>query len=103
MLIDVAGAMRCHRLIPQARDSCTEKDHQSVITSARILRGGCVGAGWYAGSGRSVALPGSSGTLLIGDFACYDRVSVWMLRHYDSIDLLRPAYADPASPGTGHR
>ncbi|HEY4421340.1 MAG TPA: helix-turn-helix domain-containing protein [Pseudonocardia sp.] len=33
----------------------------------------------------------------IGDFAEYGRVSVRMLRHYDAIGLLRPAYVDPAS------
>ena len=33
----------------------------------------------------------------IGDFARHGRVSVRMLRHYDAIGLLRPAYVDPAS------
>lgn len=33
----------------------------------------------------------------IGEFARHGRVSVRMLRHYDSIGLLRPAYVDPAS------
>ena len=33
----------------------------------------------------------------IGDFAEHGRVSVRMLRHYDAIGLLRPAYVDPAS------
>jgi DNA-binding transcriptional MerR regulator len=33
----------------------------------------------------------------IGDFAKLGRVSVRMLRHYDSIGLLRPAAVDPAS------
>ncbi|MEV6277002.1 MerR family transcriptional regulator [Nocardia sp. NPDC051832] len=33
----------------------------------------------------------------IGDFAHLGRVSVRMLRHYDAVDLLRPAYVDPAS------
>lgn len=36
----------------------------------------------------------------IGDFAQIGRVSVRMLRHYDAISLLRPAYVDPA---TGYR
>jgi DNA-binding transcriptional MerR regulator len=36
----------------------------------------------------------------IGDFARHGRVSVRMLRHYDAIGLLQPAYADPA---TGYR
>lgn len=36
----------------------------------------------------------------IGDFARYGRVSVRMLRHYDSIGLLRPAHVDEA---TGYR
>jgi DNA-binding transcriptional MerR regulator len=36
----------------------------------------------------------------IGEFARHGRVSVRMLRHYDAIGLLRPAYVDPA---TGHR
>jgi DNA-binding transcriptional MerR regulator len=36
----------------------------------------------------------------IGDFARHGRVSVRMLRHYDAIGLLRPAYTDPA---TGYR
>jgi DNA-binding transcriptional MerR regulator len=36
----------------------------------------------------------------IGDFASHGRVSVRMLRHYDAIGLLRPAYVDP---GTGYR
>ena len=36
----------------------------------------------------------------IGDFAAHGRVSVRMLRHYDAIGLLRPAYVDPA---TGYR
>ncbi|MBO2452062.1 MerR family transcriptional regulator [Actinomadura barringtoniae] len=33
----------------------------------------------------------------IGEFARHGRVSVRMLRHYDSIGLLRPAHVDPAS------
>jgi DNA-binding transcriptional MerR regulator len=33
----------------------------------------------------------------IGDFARHGRVSVRMLRHYDAIDLLRPAQVDGAS------
>src|SRR4051794_18353644 len=33
----------------------------------------------------------------IGDFANLGRVSVRMLRHYDTIGLLRPAAVDPAS------
>ncbi|MGW6536017.1 MerR family transcriptional regulator [Streptomyces sp. NPDC055011] len=33
----------------------------------------------------------------IGDFARHGRVSVRMLRHYDSIGLLRPAHVDPYS------
>jgi DNA-binding transcriptional MerR regulator len=33
----------------------------------------------------------------IGDFAEHGRVSVRMLRHYDAIGLLHPAYVDPAS------
>jgi DNA-binding transcriptional MerR regulator len=36
----------------------------------------------------------------IGDFARHGRVSVRMLRHYDAIGLLRPAYVDEA---TGYR
>jgi DNA-binding transcriptional MerR regulator len=36
----------------------------------------------------------------IGDFARHGRVSVRMLRHYDAIGLLRPAFVDPA---TGYR
>ena len=36
----------------------------------------------------------------IGDFARHGRVSVRMLRHYDAIGLLRPAYVEPA---TGYR
>jgi len=36
----------------------------------------------------------------IGEFARHGRVSVRMLRHYDAIGLLRPAYVDPA---TGYR
>jgi DNA-binding transcriptional MerR regulator len=36
----------------------------------------------------------------IGDFAAVGRVSVRMLRHYDAIGLLTPAYTDPA---TGYR
>jgi DNA-binding transcriptional MerR regulator len=36
----------------------------------------------------------------IGDFARHDRVSVRMLRHYDAIGLLRPAYVDQV---TGYR
>src|SRR5918993_365536 len=36
----------------------------------------------------------------IGDFASYGRVSVRMLRHYDAIGLMPPAYVDPA---TGYR
>lgn len=35
--------------------------------------------------------------LTIGDFAKLGQVSVRMLRHYDAIGLLRPAYVDPAS------
>jgi DNA-binding transcriptional MerR regulator len=38
--------------------------------------------------------------LTIGDFARHGRVSVRMLRHYDSIGLLRPAQVDPI---TGYR
>jgi DNA-binding transcriptional MerR regulator len=33
----------------------------------------------------------------IGEFARHGRISVRMLRHYDSIDLLRPAYVEPVS------
>jgi DNA-binding transcriptional MerR regulator len=33
----------------------------------------------------------------IGEFARHGRVSVRMLRHYDTIGLLRPAHVDPAS------
>ena len=36
----------------------------------------------------------------IGAFASHGRVSVRMLRHYDAIGLLRPAYVDAA---TGYR
>ena len=36
----------------------------------------------------------------IGEFARHGRVSVRMLRHYDALGLLRPAYVDPA---TGYR
>jgi DNA-binding transcriptional MerR regulator len=36
----------------------------------------------------------------IGEFARHGRVSIRMLRHYDAIGLLRPAYVDPA---TGYR
>lgn len=35
--------------------------------------------------------------ITIGDFARLGRVSVRMLRHYDEIGLLRPAYTDPES------
>jgi DNA-binding transcriptional MerR regulator len=35
--------------------------------------------------------------LSIGDFARYGRVSVRMLRHYDTLGLLLPARVDPAS------
>src|SRR5947209_13863728 len=38
--------------------------------------------------------------LSIGDFARHGRVSVRMLRHYDAIGLLQPAYVDPV---TGYR
>jgi DNA-binding transcriptional MerR regulator len=38
--------------------------------------------------------------LAIGDFARHGRVSVRMLRHYDAIGLLRPAYVDRV---TGYR
>lgn len=38
--------------------------------------------------------------LSIGDFAGHGRVSVRMLRHYDAIGLLRPAYVEPR---TGYR
>ncbi|MGH3647088.1 MAG: MerR family transcriptional regulator [Micromonosporaceae bacterium] len=38
--------------------------------------------------------------LSIGDFARHGQVSVRMLRHYDAIGLLTPAYVDPA---TGYR
>jgi DNA-binding transcriptional MerR regulator len=33
----------------------------------------------------------------IGEFARHSRVSVRMLRHYDAVGLLRPAFVDPAS------
>src|ERR1700677_4720530 len=33
----------------------------------------------------------------IGEFARHGRISVRMLRHYDTIGLLRPACVDPAS------
>jgi DNA-binding transcriptional MerR regulator len=33
----------------------------------------------------------------IGEFARHGRVSVRMLRHYDAVGLLRPAFVDPAS------
>ncbi|GAA0993294.1 MerR family transcriptional regulator [Acrocarpospora macrocephala] len=36
----------------------------------------------------------------IGDFARIGRVSIRMLRHYDTVGLLRPAWVDPA---TGYR
>lgn len=36
----------------------------------------------------------------IGEFARHGRVSIRMLRHYDAIGLLRPAYVDPV---TGYR
>ena len=36
----------------------------------------------------------------IGEFARHGRVSIRMLRHYDALGLLRPAYVDPA---TGYR
>jgi DNA-binding transcriptional MerR regulator len=36
----------------------------------------------------------------IGDFARHGRVSVRMLRHYDALGLLQPAYVDPT---TGYR
>ncbi|TCC65972.1 MerR family transcriptional regulator [Kribbella pittospori] len=36
----------------------------------------------------------------IGEFARHGRVSIRMVRHYDAIGLLRPAYVDPA---TGYR
>ena len=32
--------------------------------------------------------------LSIGDFARHGRVSVRMLRHYDAIGLLKPAFVD---------
>ncbi|SDH46995.1 DNA-binding transcriptional regulator, MerR family [Sinosporangium album] len=35
--------------------------------------------------------------ITIGDFARLGRVSVRMLRHYDTIGLLQPAYVDPAN------
>jgi DNA-binding transcriptional MerR regulator len=36
----------------------------------------------------------------IGEFARHGRVSVRMLRHYDAVGLLRPAFVDP---GSGYR
>jgi DNA-binding transcriptional MerR regulator len=33
----------------------------------------------------------------IGEFARHGRISVRMVRHYDSINLLRPAYVEPTS------
>jgi len=36
----------------------------------------------------------------IGEFAAFGRVSVRMLRHYDAIGLLAPAFVDPQ---TGYR
>src|SRR6185312_6918132 len=36
----------------------------------------------------------------IGEFARHGRVSIRMLRHYDALGLLRPAYVDPV---TGYR
>jgi DNA-binding transcriptional MerR regulator len=36
----------------------------------------------------------------IGEFARHGRVSIRMLRHYDALGLLRPAYVDPS---TGYR
>jgi DNA-binding transcriptional MerR regulator len=38
----------------------------------------------------------------IGDFARHGRVSVRMLRHYDAVGLLRPAYVDPSSGYRGY-
>jgi threonine aldolase len=38
--------------------------------------------------------------LSIGDFARHGRISVRMLRHYDTIGLLRPAFVDQE---TGYR
>ena len=36
----------------------------------------------------------------IGEFSCFSRISVKMLRHYDEIGLLKPAYVDS---NTGYR
>lgn len=36
----------------------------------------------------------------IGEFSCFSRVSVKMLRHYDEINLLKPAHVDGI---TGYR
>ncbi len=36
----------------------------------------------------------------IGEFSCFSRVSIKMLRHYDEINLLKPAHVDAA---TGYR
>lgn len=33
----------------------------------------------------------------IGEFSCFSRVSVKMLRHYDDINLFKPAHVDPES------
>src|SRR5215469_7845199 len=39
----------------------------------------------------------------IGEFARHGRVSVRMLRHYDAVGLLRPAFVDPASGYRSYR
>jgi DNA-binding transcriptional MerR regulator len=46
------------------------------------------------------ATPGPGDLLVIGRFARLTGLSVGALRHYDELDLLRPAYVDPA---TGYR
>src|SRR5215467_4742426 len=39
----------------------------------------------------------------IGEFARHGRVSVRMLRHYDAVGLIRPAFVDPASGYRSYR
>jgi DNA-binding transcriptional MerR regulator len=46
------------------------------------------------------ATPGPGDLLVIGRFARLTGLSVGALRHYDELDVLRPAYVDPA---TGYR
>jgi MerR HTH family regulatory protein len=70
----------------------------TAYPEARALSPGPGGTGSRTGPPDSVTVSGCSVDLAeisIGDFARLGRVSVRMLRHYDTIGLLRAEHVDP--------